>query len=235
MSDAAALFETDSVERKPPLVEAAYDALKQAIRDGMFPPGFQGSELEMAHRLGMSRTPVHQAIIRLQSEGMVELRPKRGVVIRSLSPDDMREVYDVIIAVEGMAALLLAEQPAAARQAVCDDLEAMNEELIEALDRDDLARWADVDARFHAVLVEGSGNSRLAKIARINIDQSYRARRLTLRFRPKPVHSIGEHRLIIAAAREGDAAGARQMAQDHKIKARDLIVALLKRYDMKHL
>ncbi|NDV86791.1 FCD domain-containing protein [Aurantimonas aggregata] len=235
MSDAAALFETDSVERKPPLVEAAYDALKQAIRDGMFPPGFQGSELEMAHRLGMSRTPVHQAIIRLQSEGMVELRPKRGVVISSLSPDDMREVYDVIIAVEGMAALLLAEQPAAARQAVCDDLEALNEELVEALDRDDLARWADVDARFHAVLVEGSGNSRLAKIARINIDQSYRARRLTLRFRPKPVHSIGEHRLILDAVRGGDAAGARQMAQDHKIKARDLIVALLKRYDMKYL
>ncbi|MCB8838152.1 GntR family transcriptional regulator [Aurantimonas sp. VKM B-3413] len=235
MSTAATLFGEARGERKSSLVEAAYDAMKQAIRDGIFPPGFQGSELEMAQRLGMSRTPVHQAIIRLESEGMVQLKPKRGVVISALTPFDMKEVYDVIIAVEGMAAILVAEMSSARRDEIVTSMEALNAELAGALDRDDLTGWADLDARFHAFLVESSGNGRLRKIAKVNIDQSYRARRLTLNLRPKPVHSIEEHRLIIDALKVGDAMQARQMAQNHKIKARDLIVDLLKRYDMKHL
>ena len=235
MSDAAALFEIDSLERKPPLVEAAYDALKQAIRDGIFPPGFQGSELEMAHRLGMSRTPVHQAIIRLQSEGMVDLRAKRGVVVRALSPCDMREVYDVIIAVEGMAAFLIGGKPPVERERICLSLERLNAELAQALDRDDLLGWADVDGRFHEVLVEASGNGRLARIAKVNIDQSYRARRLTLSLRPKPLQSIHEHQALIEALRLGDAAAARLMAEEHKGKARELIIDLLHRHGMKHL
>lgn len=235
MSNVPTLLGIEKPERKPSLVEAAYDAVKQAIRDGVFPPGFQGSEQEMAQRLGMSRTPVHQAIIRLQSEGMVELRSKRGVVISALSPDDMKEVYDVIIAVEGMAALLLAEQPREAREPVCRDMERLNAELAEALARDDLLSWADLDARFHACLVRAAGNGRLERIATVNIDQSFRARRLTLRLRSKPTGSIAEHQRIVDAIRAGEPGEARQMAQEHKIRARDMIVDLLRRYDMKHL
>lgn len=234
-SNAPTLLGIEKPERKPSLVEAAYDAVKQAIRDGVFPPGFQGSEQEMAQRLGMSRTPVHQAIIRLQSEGMVELRSKRGVVISALSPDDMKEVYDVIIAVEGMAALLLAEKSADVRERVCRDMERLNAELAEALAGDDLLGWADSDARFHACLVRGAGNGRLERIATVNIDQSFRARRLTLHLRPKPMGSIEEHQRIIDAIRAGEPGEARQMAQEHKIRARDQIVDLLRRYDMKHL
>lgn len=235
MSNVPTLLGIEKPERKPSLVEAAYDAVKQAIRDGVFPPGFQGSEQEMAQRLGMSRTPVHQAIIRLQSEGMVELRSKRGVVISALSPDDMKEVYDVIIAVEGMAALLLAEQPREAREPVCRDMERLNAELSESLARDDLLGWADLDAQFHARLVRAAGNGRLERIATVNIDQSFRARRLTLHLRSKPTGSIAEHQRIIDAIRAGEPGEARQMAQEHKIRARDMIVDLLRRYDMKHL
>jgi DNA-binding GntR family transcriptional regulator len=225
----------DRTERKPSLVASAYEAVKQAIRDGVFPPGFQGSEQEMAQRLGMSRTPVHQAIVQLQSEGMVELRPKRGVVIRALTPYDMKEVYDVIIAVEGMAALLLAEKPAAERDLVCRELDAINAQVAAALEADNLNAWAEHDARFHATLVHEAGNSRLERIARVNSDQSYRARRMTLSLRPKPFVSIEEHQQIISAIARGDPARARETAQDHKIRARELVVEVLRRHDMKHL
>jgi DNA-binding GntR family transcriptional regulator len=94
------------------LVDDAYAALKDAICDGVLPPGYQGSEQEIASKLKMSRTPVHEAIIRLQSEGLVKVLSKRGVLICSISPDDMREIYDVIIACESMAAELLAALPA---------------------------------------------------------------------------------------------------------------------------
>src|SRR3712207_8956203 len=64
-------------EQKPSLVEGAYDALKEAIRNNVFAPGYQGSEQEIASRLGMSRTPVHEAVIRLQEEGLVRVLPDR--------------------------------------------------------------------------------------------------------------------------------------------------------------
>ena len=224
-----------SAERRPSLGLAAYEAVKLAIRDGVFPPGFQGSEQEIAQRLGMSRTPVHQAIIRLESEGMVELRAKRGVVIRALSPSDLKEVYDVIIAVEGMAALLLAERPPEVRLPIAEELADLNAGLAAALEADDLEAWAELDARFHARLVEAGGNGRLETIARVNTDQSFRARRLTLTLRPKPIVSVSEHAAIIDAVRAGDPGRAREMAQDHKIRARGLIVDLLRRHGMRHL
>ena len=90
--------EAEEPNRKPSLVDDAYAALKEAIRENMFPPGYQGSEQEIATRLGMSRTPVHEAVIRLQEEGLVRVLSRRGVVICAISAADMREIYEVIIA-----------------------------------------------------------------------------------------------------------------------------------------
>ncbi|MBO0661699.1 GntR family transcriptional regulator [Jiella sp. MQZ9-1] len=222
-------------ERRPSLVHAAYEAIKRAICNGEFAPGFQGSEIEIAERLGMSRTPVHQAIIRLQAEGMVELKAKRGVVICALSPADMRAIYDVIVAVEGMAAMLAAERRTVERQALCADLEALNGGLRQAIDGDDLHRWAALDSDFHARLVEGSANGRLEQIAKVHLDQSHRARRMTLRLRPRPVRSLAEHQAIVDAIRIGDGTAARDAAQAHKIAARDLIINLLETYHLQHL
>ena len=76
----------DSQAQKPSLVDGAYEALKEAIRNNVFAPGYQGSEQEIASQLGMSRTPVHEAIIRLQEEGLVRVLPRRGVVVCAISP-----------------------------------------------------------------------------------------------------------------------------------------------------
>src|SRR3954464_10322053 len=107
--------EAEEPNRKPSLVDDAYAALKEAIRENMFPPGYQGSEQEIATRLGMSRTPVHEAVIRLQEEGLGRVMTRRGVQVCPVSPEDMREIYDVIIALEAVAAELLAGRPQADR------------------------------------------------------------------------------------------------------------------------
>ena len=78
--------------KKPSLVDDAYRKLKDAIRENEFPPGYQGSEQEIASRLGMSRTPVHEAVIRLQEEGLVRVLARRGVVVCAISADDMSEI-----------------------------------------------------------------------------------------------------------------------------------------------
>ena len=105
----------------PSLVEAAYRALKTAIRENVYPPGHQAAEPEIAEQLGMSRTP-HEAIIRLQEEGLVQVLPRRGVLICPISADDIREIYDVLIAVEGWRPLAWRSYPSRA-EAITDELE----------------------------------------------------------------------------------------------------------------
>lgn len=221
--------------KKPSLVEDAYKALKDAIRNNVFPPGYQGSEQEIALRLGMSRTPVHEAIIRLQEDGLIRVLSKRGVMVCPLAPEDIREIYDVIIAIESRAAELLAALPDDERDLVADELEEATSRMEQALREDDLHAWAVADDRFHRILVERCGNSRIRRIAQTITDQAHRARMLTLKLRSKPSGSIAAHRAIAAAIRAGRAAEAHQHARQHRIGARDELIPLIVSFGIKHL
>lgn len=220
---------------RPSLVDEAYAALKAAIRNTAFPPGYQGSEQEIAVRLGMSRTPVHEAIIRLQEDRLVRVLPKRGVLICPLAPEDIREIYDVLIAIEPMAAELLAAMPEAARQAVAIELESASADMDAALQDDDLGRWAEADDRFHSLLMERCGNSRLRRIAQTVTDQAHRARMLTLKLRARPSGSGAAHRRIVAAILEGNVLLAREEARAHRVGARDELVPLIREIGLRHL
>jgi DNA-binding GntR family transcriptional regulator len=220
---------------KPSLVGGAYGALKEAIRNNVFAPGYQGSEQEIASQLGMSRTPVHEAIIRLQEEGLVRVLPRRGVVVCAISPEDMREIYEAIMALEAASAELIAGQPHPMRLQAAAELDAVNVAMEAALAQDDLTGWARADERFHQLLVERSGNGRLARMFSTIMDQSHRARMLTLRLRPKPLLSVEEHRGIADAIRLGDPPAARDRAKGHRVRARDQLLPLLSQLGMKHL
>jgi DNA-binding GntR family transcriptional regulator len=222
-------------ERKPSLVDDAYVALKHAIRQGVLPPGYQGSEQDIAAKLNMSRTPVHEAIIRLQSEGLVKVLSKRGVFICTISPDDMREIYDVIIACESMAAELLAGLPEFERGNKANALETLNASMGLALQNDNLLAWAEADDEFHRLLVASCGNGRIARIAESIMDQSHRARMLSLKLRPTPTKSVQEHQLIIDAIRKGLSLEAHNQARAHRAHARDLLLPLLERFGIRHL
>jgi DNA-binding GntR family transcriptional regulator len=226
---------SDAGAKRGSLVDEAYAALKQAIRDTVFAPGYQGSEQEIAVRLGMSRTPVHEAIIRLQEDGLVRVLSKRGVLICPLTPQDIREIYEVVIAVESMAAELLAALSDAARAAVADELEAATAAMDAALARDDLPGWAEADDLFHRLLVERCGNGRLRRIAQTVTDQAHRARMLTLKLRARPAGSAQAHRLISAAVRAGDADEAHRRAREHRVAARDEIVPLIEHIGLRQL
>ena len=221
--------------RRPSLVDEAYAALKEAIRNTAFPPGYQGSEQEIAVRLGMSRTPVHEAIIRLQEDGLVRVLAKRGVLICPLAPEDIREIYEVLIAIEAMAAELLAALPGAEREAIADELDAANAEMDAALAQDDLRRWAEADDRFHRLLVERCGNGRLRRVAQTVTDQAHRARMLTLKLRSRPSGAAASHRRILAAIRAGDVSKAQLEARAHRIGARAELVPLIKDIGLRHM
>lgn len=206
--------------------EFAYRELKRRILDNELAPGTQVLELEIAEALAMSRTPVREAMVRLARDGLVEIRPRHGMRILPVSADDMREIYEILTALEPMAAGL-----AAARGVGDGDLAALRAivaEMEEALARDDLPAWAEADERFHARLTGLSGNRRLSELVEGFVEQTHRVRMLTLAIRPKPVLSNRDHAAVVDAIAAGDADTARRLHRAHRERSGRLLVDLLR-------
>ena len=150
-----------------------YARLKTDILANQLWPGFQATEPEIATRLGMSRTPVREALIRLQSEGLVALVPRRGARVLPVSADDMAEIYGILTALEpNAAAELAARHPDAAALA---PLSAATDLMEAARGENDLDTSAAADDAFHRTLLNLQGNGRLIAMAGTLYDQAHRA------------------------------------------------------------
>lgn len=216
------------------LVDEAYAALKQAILANEYAPGHQVSAQELALRFGMSRTPVQEAALRLQQEGLLEILPKRGIRIRAMSPEDISEIYDVLIAIEASASEMIAGMPPPRRTAAADALARETDRMEAALAKQDLAEWGAADAAFHRALIDLSGNRRFATIVATVNAQSHRVRMLTVHLRGNLKASVDAHRAIIAAIRAGDGSAAHAAAREHRNHARGESLPLLAKTGLRH-
>jgi DNA-binding GntR family transcriptional regulator len=199
---------------KRSMVEEAYAALKQRIIRNDLPPGYQALEEELALQLGMSRTPVREALIRLEHEGFVEVITRRGMRVKPLLARDIREISEVLAWLEAAAAERLAQRrPTQAEMAL---LEQAIADMDKALEGDDMNAWAEADYNFHRLLVELCGNRHLIDVARIFLDQAHRFRLLTTPVREKPVYSNVNHAAVVEAIRRGDAQTALDIHRAHK-------------------
>jgi DNA-binding GntR family transcriptional regulator len=212
------------------MVESAYEQLRQRILDNAWPPGYRALEHEVALELGMSRTPIREALMRLQNEGLVEVIPRHGMHVLPVSPTDMREIYQILTALECMAAELLASRKPGDKELkpLVDATKAMDK----ALKADDLEAWAASDERFHAQLVQLAGNRQLQATVLNYWDRAHRARMFTLRLRPKPVNSTKEHMQMVERLRAGDAAGAAAVTRAHRERASRELVGLFERFKL---
>ncbi|MGP9568972.1 GntR family transcriptional regulator [Halomonas sp. AOP5-B2-8] len=214
-------------------VDDAYEQLKDEIRSNRMPPGFQAPEPEIAARLGMSRTPIREALIRLESEGLVKMTPRRGAYVLPIRLDDMKEIYEILTSLEPDAAASLA-----ARRPTDDELAPLvkaTEEMEAALLIPDLEGWAAADDRFHRKLLDLQGNQRLNAIISTLNDQAHRARMITLRMRTLPIRSTEEHREILEHLRSGDAEAARSAFQKHRRRASEELLAILRNTGLSQL
>jgi DNA-binding GntR family transcriptional regulator len=210
------------------LVDVAYQTMRKRILDNQWAPGFRALEQELALALGMSRTPVREALIRLANEGLVEVVPRHGMRVLPVSAIAMDEIYQVLGSLEATAAELVAARKPGAKEIA--PLEAASRAMDAALRRDDLDAWAEADERFHKHLVELSGNRLLAATVHNFWDRAHRARMFTLRLRAKPVHSTREHTALVRAIRSGDVAAAREIHRAHRDRGRRELTAILARY-----
>ncbi len=213
--------------------QRAAAALRELIFSGDLPAGSDHLESELALRLGMSRTPVREAVLVLESQGLLEVRPRKGVRISPVSPHDMREVYDVLTVLESMSA-----EAAAGAGLSADELRDLGDAIVameEATQAEDLKAWAIADDAFHKELVQLGGNSRVIEIVERLSDQVRRARGVTLFMRPLPVKSNEDHRAVYDAIKKGDVAAAGQRHTQHRVHARDVLVALLEKLGLNQL
>ncbi len=212
---------------------SAYHDLKAMIIDGRLVPGEMILEQELAERLEMSRTPVREALIRLEQEGMLEIKPRRGARVLPISVDDMREIYQLLTVLEATAAHAAAARKLDPNELA--DLEAAVADMDASLAADDMDAWAEADARFHALLVAASGNRRLMAVVATMVDQSQRVRRLTVHLRPKPTGSNTDHRNVVTAIKAGDAAAAFDIHHQHRQQSGEMLVELLERLRLTRL
>ncbi len=184
---------------------AAYEALIAALRAGTFAPGDRLREEDVAARLGLSRTPVREALRRLESDGIVEHRPRIGAVIRELAHNELVELYEMRMVLERTAAEMAAQHGAEAEFAALQDL---NDAIAAA--RSDPARGAAINVDFHRGLYLAGRNRFLLEAARA-LNNALMLLGPTTFVDPARIDVVvTQHQTIIDAlqARDSEAAGA---------------------------
>lgn len=195
-------------------VNNAYERLKTEILNGELPPGFQAPEPDIASRLGMSRTPVREALIRLEADGLVDLVPRRGAKVLPVSRQDICEIYQILSALEALAAETACRN---AQPDLLGDLGEILDRSDEALADGNIEAWAVLDDRFHRLVAKSSGNLRLEAEITGFLDQVYRANTVLLRLNKAPASNAADHRALCEAISGKDAEAAAGIARRHRL------------------
>lgn len=205
--------------------QIAVEELRTLIFSGELSADSNHLESELAERLGMSRTPVREATLMLAAQGLLEVRPRKGVRIAAISTKDMHEIYEVLTELECLSVVNAARAGYSATD--LSNLNTCIEHMVTALAAEDREGWAAADEAFHSELIDLGGNSRVKDIAKTFNDQVRRARSLTLYMRPLPTKSNDDHRQVYDAILAGDADRARAVHEQHRMAARTLLTKLL--------
>jgi DNA-binding GntR family transcriptional regulator len=209
-----------------PLRELVLEAIREAIINGTLKPRERLMEIQLADELGVSRTPIREALRKLELEGFIVMVPRKGAYVADLSFKDIADVFEIRAALEGLAAGLAAER------ITDEELEEMERYLVEKADaiaRNDMERLVEVDTGFHDIIYRASRNERLTSIINNLREQIQRFRTMSLAYPGRSKRSLEEHRNIIEAIQSRDAQLARQVAQEHIENAETSMIEAIKK------
>ena len=211
--------------------DQAYQYIRQRILDGSYPPGRRLQTLVLAAEVGLSRSPIRDALNKLEGEGLVEIRPRLGASVRSFNALEFKEVSELRLALESFAAELAARNRSAEDVAEIQDTVEKMASLVSALDREPrsdelLQELVSEDIRFHLAILKAAGNKLiraeilrlhlLNRVVRMNMDKWANS---TNAPKPDPEnrHSgvLEVHRRIFEAIKSRDGEAARQAMHEH--------------------
>ena len=204
------------------LSSALEGLIEGLIFDGELTVGDRINEARLAERLGISRSPIREALRALEAGGIVEVKPNRGVFVRRLDTAEGLQVYGVRAALFGYAGQLLAE---AAGEAERDRLRSLHDAMTAAAEAHSFEAYFPLNFAFHDFIVEASGNRVLAAQYRALVKQLRLFRARNLMFGDTLAISNREHAAIVAAITAGDPAAAYRACYDHVEHGRKRVMA----------
>jgi DNA-binding GntR family transcriptional regulator len=215
--------------------DAAYSTLKTWIQTAEIPPGALVDETDAAKRLSMSRTPVREALLRLQSEGFLEIGRGKGIRVLPLSASDMREIYQVISGMEVVAVSLVARGKPTRGDLVSlvEATAAMQEALVTGAVDD----WGEADERFHRELMLLSGNRKLHAVGCQMRDFAKRAHMVAVRLQDDAYRrrSTANHNALIRAILAGESQRAAAQHFEQRQRGEDALVGVVERFNLRTL
>lgn len=216
----------DEENRGSNLTARVYKQLRQDILSGRYQEGEALTELSLAKELSVSRTPVREALRQLELEELVEIRPNRGAIVKGITAEDIRDIYEIRSVIEGMAA------ERAAKEATSEELDQL-EEILDLtqfyLDRSNYEKLQSMDGRFHQQLYNMCKNRMLRHILKDMHNYVGRSRGASLKTEGRAQESIKEHRDVLEAMRARNAQAARELMTLHVQNTSKNIMKILSR------
>jgi DNA-binding GntR family transcriptional regulator len=195
-----------------PLREVIFNSLREAIIIGELRPGERLMEVQLAEKMGVSRTPVREAIRKLELEGLVDMIPRKGAHVAELSVKDIMDVLEVRASLDGLATALAAER-------ITDDelkeLNHINGQFSTYIEKENLSGSVKKDVEFHDIIYKASRNDKLITILSNLREQVQRFRVIYLKDYSSPKNLIKEHNDIFAAVSSRSLESARAVAKTH--------------------
>ena len=195
-----------------PLRDVVFNTLRQAILKGELEPGERLMEIQLADRLGVSRTPIREAIRKLELEGLVLMIPRKGAEVAKISEKSLRDVLEVRRSMEELAIELACQRMT---EEEIDDLDMARKAFSDAVARKDMMLMAETDEAYHDIIYKGTCNSRLVQIINNLREQMYRYRLEYIKDADKHPIRLIEHENIFRAGKARHVAEAKAAMREH--------------------
>ena len=207
-----------------PLRDVVFETLRDAIITQVLKPGERLMEIQLADEMGVSRTPVREAIRKLELEGLVVMVPRKGAYVAGVSMKDIHEVYEVRSALEMLAVTLAAERITE------EELDALERQVLRESEEEDKKESSDlssiiyIDSSFHDIIYQAAHNQRLVQFISILQEQLQRFRAASLSKPGRSKTALEEHKKIVEALSERNGELASQLAREHIENAENAMI-----------
>ena len=208
-----------------PLRDVVFNTLRRAILRGELKPGERLMEIQLANKLGVSRTPIREAIRKLELEGLVLMIPRKGAEVAEITEKNLRDVLEVRCALEELAVQLACDRIDMAR---LRELHAAAAHFKEVLGNADITELAEADEAFHDVIFQATGNNRLIQLLNNLREQMYRYRIEYLKKKECYPQLLKEHAQIMHAIEEHNKEKATEITTQHINNQVDTVVDTLR-------
>ena len=211
-----------NLDNYKPLRDVVFENLREAILEGKLEPGQRLMEVQLAEQLGVSRTPVREAIRKLELEGLVVMLPRKGAYVADVSLKDIIDVLEIRSTLEGLAAYLAADR---ITEEGVERLKAIAEDFKQSIERkDDIETLLKKDVEFHECIFNATNNTKLSQIINTLWEQVHRFRTTYISDFDTSTHLVEEHNNILDAIISGDNELAKKYAIDHIEKAEQFMI-----------